>query len=147
MDQNSDASTLEPTLRKELEQIQVQLKDANSQIQAYEEIISSNENALIELKNELAKTKENYDAKIELEKKEKWAREEDLSRLRGELGEIRALQPKLKEGALHFVQQSEKLRNEVERIQKMIEKIEKMSTIVQLCKKRNVPISVHNEGK
>ncbi|AJR45924.1 Mlp2p [Saccharomyces cerevisiae YJM1311] len=138
LDQNSDASTLEPTLRKELEQIQVQLKDANSQIQAYEEIISSNENALIELKNELAKTKENYDAKIELEKKEKWAREEDLSRLRGELGEIRALQPKLKEGALHFVQQSEKLRNEVERIQKMLEKIEKMSTIVQLCKKKEM---------
>ena len=136
LNQNSDASTLEPALRKDLEQIQIELKDARSQIKAYEEIISTNENALKELKDELTKTKESYHAKIELEKEEKCAREEDLSRLREELDEIRGLQPKLREGALRLVQQSEKLSNEAEKIQEMKKKIDKMSAIVQVYQKK-----------
>ncbi|EJS43339.1 mlp2p [Saccharomyces arboricola H-6] len=128
----SNTNTLAPTLRKELEQTQIELKDAYSQIKAYEEINFTNENALKELNDNLTKTKEGLDAKIQLERKEKSAKEEELSRLRKELDEIKGLQPKLKQGTLYLVQQSEKLKNQTERIQEMKNKIDKMSEIVRV---------------
>lgn len=131
----SDTNTLEPTLRKELKQTQIELKDAHSQIKAYEEIISTNENVLKELNGELKKAKEDCETKIQLENKEKGAKEEELSHLRKELDEIRSLQPKLREGASYLVLQSEKVGDQAQRIQEMKNKIDKMAAIIEAYQK------------
>ncbi|QID85745.1 hypothetical protein GRS66_008330 [Saccharomyces pastorianus] len=131
----SDVNTLEMALKKELERTQIELKDAHSQIETYEEIISTDENALKELNDQLTKTKEELRVKTQSLDKEKNAREEESSFLRRELDEFRGLQPKLKEGALRLVQQSEKLSNQTQKIQAMNKKIDKMTTIVQVYQK------------
>lgn len=132
LNNSSDANTLETALKKELERSQIDLKDAHSQIEAYEEIISTDENALKELNDQLTKTKEELKVKSQSLDEENNAKEEEISFLRRELDEIRGLQPKLKEGALRLVQQSEKLGNQTQRIQAMNEKIDKMNTVVEL---------------